>query len=59
MSRVVAHLVQEALAELADEPYQREVWLASGGPRVGSLLVEATERLLDDSGLGDALNRSG
>jgi hypothetical protein len=56
MSRVVMHLVREALAELADENYQREVWLASHGPRVGSVL-EASERLFDDSGLGDALNR--
>lgn len=58
MSRIGSHLVREALAELADEAYQREIWLASEGPRVGSLL-EATERLFDDSGLSDALDRAG
>jgi hypothetical protein len=58
MSRIGLHLVREALSEIADEAYQCEIWLASDGPRVGSLL-EATERLFDDSGLGDALARAG
>ncbi len=58
MTHIGLHLVREALAEVADEAYQREIWLAGDGPRVGSLL-EATERLFDDSGLGDALERAG
>ena len=51
---VVEELVEDALRELADEKYQRELWLASDGPEVSSL-SECISRLLDDSGLGDAL----
>ena len=55
MSWIERHLVKEALAELADASFQQRVWLAETGPEVGSV-VEATSQLLDDSGLGDAID---
>lgn len=58
MSWVERHLVREALAELADASFQQRVWLAQGGPEVGSV-VEAMSQLLDDSGLGDAIDAGG
>jgi hypothetical protein len=41
---------------LADEAYQRQLWLAAGGPEVSSF-TECISRLWDDSGLSDALDR--
>ena len=55
MSRVVHEVVEEALRELADESMQRELWLSDGTADVSSL-TESVSRLLDDSGLGDALD---
>jgi len=55
MSQVLTEVVVEALCELADEELQRRLWTAAQGPEVGSF-VEAASRLLDDSGLGDALD---
>jgi hypothetical protein len=54
MTWVMHSLVRGALTELSDAEYQARVWTASGGPEIGSL-TEATARLFDDSGLGDAL----
>lgn len=56
MSRVVDELIEDALGELADEAYQRRVWLSAKGPEVSSL-SECISRLWDDSGLSDALER--
>ncbi len=56
MTGVVDELVEDALRELADESFQRQVWLASRGPLVGSF-TECCCQLWDDSGLGDALDR--
>lgn len=56
MTRILVEVVVDALRELADEELQRRRWTAAQGPEVGSI-VEATSRLLDDSGLGDALDR--
>lgn len=36
---------------------QTRLWLAATGPEVGSM-IEATERLFSDSGLGDDLDSS-
>jgi hypothetical protein len=44
----------ECLKELADESFQRRVWLASSGPEVSSF-DEAVCGLFDDSGLGRSL----
>jgi hypothetical protein len=55
MTGVLAGLVVDALYELADEDVQRRRWTAAEGPEVGSF-TEAVSRLLDDSGLGDALD---
>jgi len=52
---VVEELVEDALRELADDQCQRELWTASEGPEVSSL-VECVSRLWDDSGLADALD---
>ena len=54
MRRVVDELIEDALRELADEAYQRQLWLASAGPEVSSL-TECISRLWDDSGLSSAL----
>lgn len=54
MSPVVHELIEDALRELASKDYQRDLWLATEGPEVSSL-VEARSRLWDDSGLGAAL----
>ena len=58
MGSVERHLVKEALAELADAPFQQRVWLAGTGPEVGSV-VETMSQLFDDSGLGDAIDAGG
>lgn len=58
MRRVVDELVEDALRELADESYQRELWLAATGPEVSSF-IECHSRLFDDSGLGLALDAPG
>ena len=55
MRRVLVAHVREALEELSDRAMQRDLWLASEGPRVGSF-VEAVEQLYDDSGLIDVLH---
>ena len=55
MRRVLHEVVEEALRELADESMQRELWLSIGKSDVSSL-TESISRLLDDSGLGDALD---
>ena len=52
---VLVELVVSALRELADEELQRRRWTPGQGPEVGSI-IEATSQLLDDSGLGDALD---
>lgn len=57
MSRVLHEHVEDALRELASEREQRRLWFAASGEV--SSFVEAHCRLLDDSGLGDALERSG
>jgi hypothetical protein len=54
--RVQTRVVVDALHELADAELQRRRWTATQGPEIGSF-VEAMSRLLDDSGLGDALDR--
>jgi hypothetical protein len=46
--------VIEFLHQLADDEFQRRVWLASSGPEVSSF-AEAVSGLFDDTGLGDAL----
>ena len=56
MTDVVHELVEDALRELADEAYQRALWLASGGSEVSSL-SECISRLWNDSGLILALER--
>ena len=56
VSDVVHALVEDALAELSDEGYQRRVWLAVDGPEVSSF-IECVSRLWDDSGLTDAIDR--
>lgn len=48
--------VDAALAELSDLDYQRRVWLHPTPELVGTL-VEAIERLFDDSALGRAVER--
>jgi len=58
MSWIERHLVKEALAELADAAFQQRVWLAEAGPEIGSV-IEAMSQLLDDSGLGDAIDGGG
>ncbi len=58
MIGVVRELVEDGLRELADERYQRDLWLASSGPEVSSF-TECVERLLDDSGLSDELDKGG
>ncbi|MGH9181268.1 MAG: hypothetical protein ACRDY5_06095 [Acidimicrobiales bacterium] len=55
MRRVIDELVEDALRELADESCQRELWMAASGPEVSSF-TECQSRLLDDSGLGSALD---
>jgi hypothetical protein len=55
MRRVIDELVEDALRELADDSYQRDLWLAASGPEVSSF-TECHSRLLDDSGLGSALD---
>lgn len=58
MRGVGRQLVKEALAELADAPFENRVWLAEEGPEIGSIVVTMGQ-LFDDSGLGDALNEGG
>lgn len=53
MSWTEPHLIKESLAELADAEYQERVWLGTSN-EVGSP-GEALAQLVDDSGLGDAL----
>ncbi|MGQ0743551.1 MAG: hypothetical protein ACT4OS_04285 [Acidimicrobiales bacterium] len=55
MTGVVTQIVIDALVELADEEVQCRRWTATHGPEVGSF-TEAVSHLLDDSGLGDALD---
>jgi hypothetical protein len=58
MTAVNAPLVRSALAELADETYQRRVWTGQSGGREIASFIECVESLFDDSGLGDALERN-
>ena len=53
--QVYEEMVRDALSELADEDFQREVW-TSLTPSGQSSLEECWERLFDDSGLGEALD---
>lgn len=55
MTGVLTQIVIDALVELADEDVQRRRWTATMGLEVGSF-TEAVSQLLDDSGLGDALD---
>jgi hypothetical protein len=48
--------VIELLNELADEGFQRKVWLAPDGPKISSF-DEAICGLFDDTGLGDLLEK--
>ena len=48
--------VVECLNELADEDFQKRVWLASSGPEISSF-DEAICRLFDDTGLGRLLEK--
>ena len=57
MAMIYINHVREGLAELASEALQTQLWLASEGPRIGSF-EEAWEQTYDDSGLGDALDKS-
>ncbi len=59
MIGVVHELVEDGLRELADERYQRDLWLASGGLDEVSSFTECVERLLDDSGLSYELDKGG
>jgi len=52
---VYEEMVRDALSELADEDFQRQVW-TSLTPSGQSSLEECWERLFDDSGLGAALD---
>jgi hypothetical protein len=48
--------VIESLSELADEDFQKRVWLASSGPEVSSF-AESICALFDDTGLSDLLGK--
>ena len=52
--QVYEEMVRDALSELADEDFQRQVW-TSLTPSGQSSLEECWERLFDDSGLSAAL----
>lgn len=54
--QVYSEMVRDALGELADGEHQRQLW-TSLTPSGQSSLEECWERLFDDSGLGDALDR--
>ena len=58
MNRVIVFAVMDSLRELSDIAYQQRVWLASSGPEIASF-TEAVCHLFNDSGLGDALEKSG
>jgi hypothetical protein len=53
---VYQRVVLQALSEIADRRFQERVWLSAEGPEIGSL-IEAVNRLFDDSGLGDVLGK--
>jgi hypothetical protein len=53
--QVYEEMVRDALNELADEEYQRQLW-ASLTPSGQSSLEACWERLFDDSGLSAALD---
>ena len=53
--QVYEEMVRDALSELADAEYQRQLW-TSLTPSGQSSFEECWERLFDDSGLGDALD---
>lgn len=53
--QVYGEMVRDALGELADAEYQRQLW-SSLTPSGQSSLEECWERLFDDSGLGAALD---
>lgn len=55
MTQVVRDLVVDALRESGDEGRQRHLWFASSGLEASSF-TECMSRLLDDSGLSDALD---
>lgn len=57
MNDVIDDLVEDALRELADRTYQRDLWLSAGPPEVSSF-IECVSRLWTDAGLGDALDQS-
>lgn len=54
MKRLYDSILREGLSELESESTQRRLWLASGGPEVGSF-DEAVAHTYDDSGLSDVL----
>lgn len=53
--RIYLGNLREGLEELASEAEQRRLWLATGGPEIGSF-VEAVSGAFDDSGLSDDLD---
>jgi hypothetical protein len=55
---VIDSIVEEALRELADESFQRRVWLGQSAGEMSSF-TECVAHLFDDSGLGDALEGAG
>lgn len=54
---VLVEIVVSALRELADESYQRRVWVEGSKTEVSSM-NEAAAALFNDSGLGEAIESS-
>jgi hypothetical protein len=54
---VVVEIVVSALRELADETYQRRVWVEGSKTEVSSM-NEATAALFNDSGLDEAIEKN-
>lgn len=57
MKKLYIQTVKKCLAELADEKFQRKVWLSDGEPEVSSF-SELRTQLFDDSGLSDLIDES-
>jgi hypothetical protein len=53
--RIYTSNLRNGLTQLASEPLQRRLWLATGGPEVGSF-HEAVAQTYEDSGLSDVLD---
>lgn len=58
MAAIIQDLIKSSLAELADEDFQRQLWLGKIEGLAGSP-TEAVCSLFDDSGLGAALDAEG